>query len=89
MKKEIHPKYYPKAEVKCACGHKFSIGSTKEKIKIEICAHCHPFYTGNEKLMDVVGKVERFKKRKERASKVAVKSKAVKKAEKRKARNGK
>lgn len=83
MKKDTHPKYYPKAEVTCACGNKFNIGSTKEKIAIEICSKCHPFYTGQEKLVDVVGKVEKFKKRQEKASGEA-KSKAVKKEEKRK-----
>ena len=85
MKKDIHPKYYSKAEVSCACGHKFTIGSTKEKVEVEICSKCHPFYTGQEKLMDVVGKVDKFKKRKARAV-VGVKSKKVKKEEKKKAR---
>jgi large subunit ribosomal protein L31 len=69
MKKEIHPKYNSKAEAKCACGAVFSVGSTKEEINIEICSKCHPFYTGNDKLMDTSGRVDRFKKRQEAASK--------------------
>lgn len=63
MKKDIHPKYYPKATVRCACGNTFTVGSTKEFMEIEICAKCHPFYTGKEKIIDTMGRVERFKKR--------------------------
>jgi len=63
MKKDIHPKYYPKAKVQCACGNTFEVGSTKEKIDIEICSQCHPFYTGKEKLIDSMGRVQRFKTR--------------------------
>ena len=63
VKKEIHPKYYPNAQVKCACGNTFTVGSTKEFIEIEICSKCHPFYTGKEKLIDTMGRVEKFKRR--------------------------
>ena len=63
MKKDIHPKYYNNAKVTCACGNSFNIGSTKEFIEIEICSNCHPFYTGKEKIMDTMGRVEKFKKR--------------------------
>jgi large subunit ribosomal protein L31 len=70
MKKDIHPKYFDKAEVTCACGAKFFVGSTKEKINVEICSACHPFYTGNDKVIDAAGRVERFKAR---ASKTVVK----------------
>jgi large subunit ribosomal protein L31 len=63
MKKDIHPKYFSEAEVNCACGNKFKIGSTQEKIDVEICSACHPFYTGNEKVMDTAGRVDKFKKR--------------------------
>jgi large subunit ribosomal protein L31 len=62
-KKEIHPKYYPAAKVQCACGNSFTVGSTKEYIDIEICSKCHPFYTGKDKLIDKMGRVEKFKKR--------------------------
>jgi len=67
MKKEIHPQYYENAKASCACGSEFTVGSTKPEIKVEICYKCHPFYTGKEKLIDVVGKVERFKSRLRRA----------------------
>jgi len=63
MKKNIHPKYYPKAKVHCACGNTFEVGSTKEFIETEICYKCHPFYTGKEKIVDTAGRVEKFKQR--------------------------
>lgn len=63
MKKEIHPQYFSNAKAKCACGNTFSIGSTKEYIEVEICSNCHPFYTGKEKLVDALGRVDKFKKR--------------------------
>jgi large subunit ribosomal protein L31 len=64
MKKDIHPKYFPQAETVCACGTKYNFGSTKEAISVEICAACHPFYTGNDKVLDTAGRVEKFKARK-------------------------
>ena len=69
MKKDIHPKYYEKAKVTCACGNIFEVGSTKEYMEIEICSKCHPFYTGKEKIIDTMGRVERFKKRLEKKGK--------------------
>lgn len=63
MKKDIHPKYYKEAEVTCACGNKFKVGSTKEKISVDICSACHPFFTGKEKIVDTMGRVEKFKQR--------------------------
>jgi len=63
MKQNIHPKYYNKASVHCACGNTFSVGSTKEYIETEICFKCHPFYTGKEKIVDTLGQVQKFKER--------------------------
>lgn len=63
MKAEIHPKYYDKAKVTCSCGAAFTVGSTKEDIKNEVCSNCHPFFTGKEKTLDTAGRVDRFKKR--------------------------
>lgn len=63
MKKDIHPTYYPKAKVTCACGNAFEVGSTLPSIAVEVCSNCHPFYTGKEKLMDRVGQVQKFRKR--------------------------
>jgi large subunit ribosomal protein L31 len=68
MKKGIHPKYSNKAQAICACGAVFSIGSTLDEIRVEICSQCHPFYTGNEKILDTAGRVDKFKKRMAAAS---------------------
>jgi len=80
MKPEIHPKYYDKAQVKCACGSKWTTGSTVEELKLGICSNCHPFYTGQEKIVDTRGRVDKFKKRLEKtASKGAPKKNKAKK----------
>ena len=63
MKKDIHPKYYEDTKVKCSCGNTFIIGSTQEFLEVEICSQCHPFYSGKEKIMDAMGRVEKFKTR--------------------------
>ena len=68
MQKVIHPKYFPEAKVTCACGNVFTIGSTKEKIEVEICSACHPFFTGAEKILDSAGRVGRFKARQEKGA---------------------
>ena len=65
MKKEIHPTYHEDTKATCACGAVFTVGSTKKEIGVEICSACHPFYTGNEKIIDTAGRVERFKKRRD------------------------
>jgi len=64
--KNIHPQYYENAEVTCACGRKFYVGSTKPQIKIEICSFCHPFYTGAHKFVDKAGRVEKFQEKMKR-----------------------
>lgn len=69
MKKDIHPKYNMKTKAVCACGSTFEVGSTMPEIKMEICSNCHPFYTGNEKIMDTAGRVERFNKRRAASAK--------------------
>ncbi|MEX2052247.1 MAG: 50S ribosomal protein L31 [Candidatus Paceibacterota bacterium] len=63
MKKDTHPKYDVKTKATCACGAVFEVGSTMPEIRMEICSSCHPFYTGNEKIMDTAGRVDRFNKR--------------------------
>ena len=62
MKKDIHPAYF-QSKIDCACGAKYSIGATKDRMSVEICSQCHPFYTGKEKLIDTAGRVEKFKAR--------------------------
>lgn len=70
MKEGIHPQYYPDARVACACGNTFSVGSTKKEIQVEVCAKCHPFYTGQKKYVDARGRVERFTKITEKSAQV-------------------
>jgi large subunit ribosomal protein L31 len=69
MKSGIHPEYYKNAKVSCSCGNKFTVGSTQKEIKVEICSACHPFFTGNEKVVDAAGRVERFKVRSAKSKK--------------------
>ena len=63
MKEKIHPQYYKDAKVICACGNTFTTGATKKVLKIEICSKCHPFFTGERRIVDTAGRVERFKRR--------------------------
>jgi large subunit ribosomal protein L31 len=63
MKDKIHPKYYNDAKIVCSCGNIFTIGSTRKEMKVELCSKCHPFFTGERKMIDTAGRVERFKQR--------------------------
>lgn len=69
MKSGIHPQYYPRAKVKCACGKTWTTGSTQPELSVEICSNCHPFYSGKEKILDTRGRVDKFKKRLEKSQK--------------------
>ena len=62
MKEGIHPEY-KETTVKCACGAEYKTRSTKENIRVDICSKCHPFFTGKQKVVDIGGRVDRFKKR--------------------------
>jgi len=62
MKEGIHPKYET-CQVSCACGNAFETRSTIDKIEVEICSSCHPFFTGKQKLIDSAGRIEKFKKK--------------------------
>jgi large subunit ribosomal protein L31 len=62
MKQNIHP-HYVEATVTCACGNTFTVGSTKPVLKVDVCSRCHPFYTGQQRMLDTTGRVERFRKR--------------------------
>ena len=63
MKKDIHPTYYPNAEVICACGNTWTTGSTVKVIRTDVCSKCHPFFTGEQRIVDTEGQVDRFYKR--------------------------
>lgn len=82
MKKDIHPVYFPQAKFVCGCGKKFTIGDTREKVEVEICSACHPFYTGKEKIVDTAGRVERYKKLVEKKTTAAKAAKQKKPREK-------
>lgn len=60
MRKDIHPTYYPEAQVICACGNSWTTGSTKKEIRTDVCSKCHPFYTGEQRIVDTEGQVDRF-----------------------------
>ena len=62
MKKDLHPALV-ECEVTCACGNSFSVKSTQDKIRLDVCDKCHPFFTGSEKMVDATGRIEKFKKK--------------------------
>ena len=63
MKQGIHPTYYPDAQVICACGNTWTTGSTRKVIHTDVCSKCHPFYTGEQRIVDTEGQVDRFYKK--------------------------
>ena len=67
MRDGIHPEL-PDAPSTCACGNKFETRSTRQNMRIDVCSRCHPFYTGEQRLMDTGGQVERFRRRAQRAA---------------------
>ncbi len=86
MKQGIHPTYYPDAQVICACGNTWTTGSTKKMIRTDVCSACHPFFTGEQRIVDTAGQVDRFMRRlqqaEERAAQVQVQQKAEEAARK-------
>ncbi len=70
MKKDIHPKYYPEAKVICACGNTWTTGSTQPEVRTEMCSACHPFFTGEQRIVDTAGQVERFERRRKIAEQI-------------------
>jgi len=63
VKPDIHPKYYPEAVFTCSCGNNWVSGSTKPKVHTDVCSACHPFFTGEQRIVDTEGQVERFYRR--------------------------
>jgi large subunit ribosomal protein L31 len=63
MKNDIHPKWFDDALATCACGNSFTTGSTKQRLRVDLCSKCHPFYTGTQRIVDTAGQVERFRRR--------------------------
>lgn len=65
MKQAIHPQYFENATVTCACGNKFTTGSTLETIHVELCSNCHPFYTGEQRFVDSASRIQKFQDKQE------------------------
>ena len=63
MKKDIHPQFFRQATITCSCGNSYTAGATKESIRVEICSQCHPFYTGQQRVVDTEGRIERLRRR--------------------------
>lgn len=84
MKAKIHPKWFDKCVVTCACGNTFTVGATVPELSVEVCSNCHPFFTGTMKFVDTAGRVEAFRSKVKLASK-----KTISKSDKRKAKREK
>jgi len=80
MKPAIHPTYHDDCQVTCACGNKFTTGSTLEKIDLEVCSKCHPFFTGQQKFVDIKGRIDKFKEKQARGVAYKAKLNAMKSA---------
>jgi large subunit ribosomal protein L31 len=63
VKTDIHPNYHQDAKVICSCGNTWTTGSTKEELRVELCSKCHPFFTGEQRIVDTEGRVERLRRR--------------------------
>jgi large subunit ribosomal protein L31 len=63
MKEGLHPTYYPEAQVTCACGNTWTVGATVPELRTDICSACHPFFTGEQRIVDTEGQVDRFMRR--------------------------
>jgi large subunit ribosomal protein L31 len=70
MKADIHPQYYPEAQVICACGNTWTVGSTMPVIHTDVCSKCHPFFSGEQRIVDAGGQVDRFMKKLERRDQI-------------------
>jgi len=79
MKPAIHPKYYDNCQVNCACGNSFTTGSTIDKIEVEICSACHPFFTGQQKFVDIKGRIDKFNEKVAQGKQYKAKKTAAKK----------
>ncbi len=85
MKANIHPKYFDQAQVVCACGNRFTTGSTQEEIRVELCNKCHPFYTGEQRFVDSASRIQKFQAKQNIAKQYLTKK--VKKQEEQKAKD--
>ncbi|HWY78954.1 MAG TPA: 50S ribosomal protein L31 [Candidatus Sulfotelmatobacter sp.] len=68
MKANAHPTYYADAQAVCVCGNKFTVGSTKQIIHVELCYKCHPFYTGEQRFVDTASRIQKFQTKQQKAN---------------------
>jgi large subunit ribosomal protein L31 len=81
MKENIHPEFYPEAQVICACGNTWTVGSTVPVLRTDVCSKCHPFFTGDQRIVDSGGRVERFIKKLERRDRIIAEAERLKSME--------
>jgi len=79
VKKGIHPQYFDDAKVTCACGNAFTTGATVAQIHVDVCSKCHPFFTGEMKFVDTLGRVEKFQKRQQKSKEISLQKQKVEK----------
>lgn len=84
MKAGIHPSFFQTTVTCASCGTKFTLGSTQENIHIELCSHCHPFYTGEARFVDTASKIDKFNKQRDLAAQIRAKMVAKKEEKQRK-----
>lgn len=84
MREKIHPKYFENATVTCSCGNTWTTGSTRQHITTDVCFKCHPFFTGEQRIVDTEGQVDRFIKRLEKRQETVVDTTKKKKTRKEK-----
>ena len=78
MKENIHPAYYFDAKVTCSCGNSWTVGSTVPELRTDVCSNCHPFFTGEQRIVDTAGRVERFMRKLERHDRMIAEAEASK-----------
>jgi len=80
VREDIHPEYYPEAQVICACGNTWSVGATIPVIRTDVCSKCHPFFTGEQRIVDTEGQVDRFLSRLRKRDEILAEEEAAKEA---------
>ena len=79
MKIQIHPQYFDDCKVTCACGNTFTTGATVREIRVDVCNMCHPFFTGEMKYVDTLGRVEKFEKSRQKSKELNLQKQKVQK----------
>jgi len=80
MKASIHPQYNENVPVVCSCGNSFTVASTKNEIRVELCNKCHPFYTGQQRFVDTASRIEKFNMKRDAQKEAKDKKKVIQEA---------